>query len=191
MNPTNGGVANVVVYIYVKPGGAKPAAHADYAKTAADKIELDNKNCRFEPHIAVVRTGQTLVLKNSDPVGHNTKIDFLSNTPQNPIIPGSAMMAMKPEATKLEEKLPASVSCSIHPWMQAKLVVKDNPYVAVSDKDGKISIKNIPAGTWTFQIWHEKVGFVSKVKVGGAAKEWAKGRVGSGYQGRRQQPGRD
>ena len=45
--------------------------------TASDEVVLDNKDCRFEPHVAVVRTSQKLALKNSDPVGHNSKIDPL------------------------------------------------------------------------------------------------------------------
>ena len=41
---------------------------------------------------------------------------------------------------------PSSISCGIHPWMQAKLFVLGHPYFAISDKEGKIEIPNVPAG---------------------------------------------
>lgn len=171
---SSGGIANVIVAIYLKETDPLPPIHDDYKKSAGEKVELDNHKCRFEPHIAVLRVGQPLILKNSDAVGHNTKIDVLNNTPVNPIIPSNAQLEQK---FNMEERLPANVSCSIHPWMSAKLVVKKHPYVGVSDKDGKLTIKNMPVGKWSLQVWHESSGYVSEVKQDGKAAKWAKGRV--------------
>ena len=50
-------------------------------------------------------------------------------------------------------------------------------YFAASDADGKIHIKNIPAGTWEFQFWQEKSGYVRTVTVGGKKTEWKRGRA--------------
>ena len=55
--------------------------------TAKDDVVVDNKGCRFEPHVSILQVGQTLVIKNSDTVGHNTKADALKNTPFNDMIP--------------------------------------------------------------------------------------------------------
>ena len=70
MGPT-GGMANVVVWLRDK----KPTVNPDYDKSASDKVALDNKDCHFVPHVVGLRVGQTLVIKNSDPIAHNTKID--------------------------------------------------------------------------------------------------------------------
>ena len=51
--------------------------------------------------------------------------------------------------------------------MLSWLVLRDDPYVGVSDKDGKFTIKNLPVGTWTFVAWQSKSGFVKDVNVGG------------------------
>ena len=110
----DGGVANVVVWVR-----GKVKVNPEYKKTADDKIVLDNKNCHFIPHVVGVRVGQTLEIKNSDPVAHNTKIDGL-NLQVNPLIPAGAA---DDEAITLPENLPAHVSCSIHQWMSALLVV--------------------------------------------------------------------
>jgi hypothetical protein len=61
--------------------------------------------------------------------------------------------------------------------MKGYLVVPPTPYAAVSDKDGKFEIKNLPAGTQLeFQVWHEGKGYVQKALVNGKDAGWAKGR---------------
>lgn len=168
----NGGIGGV--FVYLRSTGKVPV-HPDYEKTAKADIEIDNKGCRFEPHTVVLRVGQSLLIKNSDPIGHNTKIDFLSNPPINPIIPAGGMLK---QSFKAEERLPASVSCSIHPWMTARLLVRDNPYAGSTDAEGKLTIKNVPAGKWEFQIWHEGAGFITEAKdSAGKSVKWSKGRV--------------
>lgn len=171
-----GEIKNVIVHVYLASGDATPPIHADYAKTAKDDVVLDNNQCTFVPHVSLLRTSQTLVLKDSDGIGHNTKIDFFSNSPINPILPAKTELKLTGKITAAE-RLPATVSCSIHPWMSARLVVQDHPYMAVSGDDGKFTIKNLPAGKWTFQFYHEKAGYVQDVTVGGKKESWKRGRV--------------
>jgi hypothetical protein len=174
VNGESKGVANVFAYLYLAKTDDPPKVHPSYAPTAADKVELDNDKCRFEPHALVLRTSQTLVMANSDQVGHNTKIDTLTNQPINYTIPSGGKLEYQ---FKSAERLPARVSCSIHPWMSAWLLVKDNPYMAASDANGKLTIKNIPVGKWTFQFWHEKAGYLSEVNQDGKDAKWARGRL--------------
>jgi len=75
------------------------------------------------------------------------------------------------------EQLPARVSCAIHPWMSAWLLIRDNPYMASSDANGRLLIKNLPVGKWTIQFWHEKAGYLSQVNQGGKRIEWKNGRL--------------
>lgn len=175
VNSANNGIANVVVYLYVAPRvGKKPPVHESYKAHEKDSVVLDNHNCRFEPHIAVLRTTQTLVAGNKDPVGHNTNMSLLKNPPQNPLIPGGGSYKFN---FTIEESLPMPVSCGIHPWMKGYLVVKEHPYAGVSDKDGKVTIKNVPAGKWTFQFWQEAAGFIAEAKQNGKPVKWERGRV--------------
>ena len=166
------GLGNVILYLYLKRKD-KVAIHPSYEKIAGNKVLLNNDKCRFEPHVSLLWTKQTLVLGNLDRVGHNTKIDLFNNNSVNPIIPAGAQLDQKFEVA---ERLPVRVSCSIHPWMSAWVVVKDNPYSAVSGADGKFEIKNLPAGKLKFQAWHEKSGYVKTIKLGGKKKTWKKGR---------------
>jgi hypothetical protein len=163
------GIANVVVFVRDK----SVKVHPDLAAGKNEKVVLDNKGCRFEPHVAVVQTGQTLVLKNSDTVGHNSNVATIKNAPSNSLIPAGQ------EATVTfasEEAIPAQVTCNIHPWMKSWLVVRPNPYATASKADGSFEIKNLPAGEVELQIWHEKAGYVGEITVGGKAEKIAKGR---------------
>lgn len=171
-----GGIANVVVWIAAKTIDNKPQkvkVNPGFAKTADAKVELNNKNCHFIPHVVGLRVNQTLVIKNSDPVAHNTKIDGL-NTQINPLIPADTSSEQVIDAA---ENVPAPVSCSIHGWMHAWMVVRPNPYFAISDKDGNFEIKDLPAGELEFQVWQEKSGYVTDASVGGQEVKWPKGHV--------------
>ncbi|MEQ8785874.1 MAG: hypothetical protein RIC55_06230 [Pirellulaceae bacterium] len=169
----DGGIKNIVVLLYLDRSDTAPAAHESYAKTADAKVKLDNKNCRFEPHVTLLRTSQTLVVGNSDPVGHNSKFNTFANPPINPIIPAGSEIEQQ---FTTPERFPVGVSCSIHPWMNSWVYIADHPYMAVTDASGNFEIKNLPAGEWTFQIRHD-TGYVQDVKVDGKAQNWSKGRI--------------
>ena len=173
VDPQTKAIKNIAIYL-LPTLGKKVPVHADYAKTATDKVTLDNKNCQFVPHILTVRTTQTLELTNSDPVGHNSKAEFFNNTPFNVLIPSQGKATQKlgsPETSFMK------VECSIHPWMNAYLLVKEDPYVAFSDAKGHLVMKNVPAGEWTFVVWQENAGYLSDVIVNGKPTKWARGRI--------------
>ena len=162
----DGGLANIMIYLAKKPA----MIHPDYKKTAKDKVVLDNKGCRFEPHTLVMRAGQTLVIKNSDAIGHNSNVAFSVNSPTNPLIPSGQEYEV---AVDEAESAPTQVSCNIHPWMKAQVLVRADPYSAASGKDGKFEIKNLPVGGYEFIVRGEK--YITKVNVGGKDATWVKG----------------
>jgi len=165
----DGGLANVLVALTTK----NPAIHSDYEKTAKDEVVLDNHNCHFEPHIRLLRTTQTLVVKNSDPTGHNTKLDMRVNPPQNLTIPQGT--SQKFNFTAEEGIPPCPVGCNIHPWMKGYVVVRSNPYMAVTDDKGNFTIENVPAGKeLQFKAWHELGGYMRNAKFKGGKTD-AKG----------------
>ncbi|MEX0936713.1 MAG: hypothetical protein WDZ59_02555 [Pirellulales bacterium] len=154
----DGGVANIVVHLRPARGQTVSRVHPDYESTADEHIVLDNQFCRFDPHVALLRTSQTLEIKNSDPVPHNTNVKFVSGQGFNPIVPAGESSEQQ---ISQSEAFPGTVSCNIHPWMAGWVVVQDHPYMAVSAKDGTFTIKNLPTGEHEFQLWQEKVGFLA------------------------------
>ena len=130
---------DIVIFLRKKPTRISPTYDEDLDK----EVLLDNVYCRFEPHVQFLQTGQKLIVGNKDDEGHNTNISVTSvgNVAFNEIIPAMGKLEKtfaKPERRQVE------VKCNIHPWMSAILVIKDHPYMAKTDKDGKFEIKDLP-----------------------------------------------
>ena len=163
---TGNALANAVVYLR----GKKIEVNEEYKASAEEPVTLDNKGCDFHPHIALVRTGQPFIIKNSDQTGHNTNLGLQKNPTFNQIIPAGEKVELK--FTKAEA-LPMPVNCNIHPFMSGRILVLDHPYMAASGEDGVFEIKDIPAGKQEFQLWHEKPGNLKDLKFtgGGTSKQ--------------------
>jgi plastocyanin len=166
----DGSLANVVVWLRT----ADISPHEDYAAAADATIELDNAKCQYEPKIALLRVGQTLRIKNTDIVAHNSHVLFQNNKEINPnFVPGGHIDALP----KKEERLPVPVKCAIHPWMMASVLVKDTPYMALTVTDGRFEIANLPTGKeLEFQAYHVQAGYLSQVTIDGSDPDWKRGR---------------
>ncbi len=175
INPKNKGIANVAVMLYLSRSQKKKGikVHPD-AKQATGSAVVDNDECRFDPHMTVVRVGQELLVKNSDTVSHNTKIDLFASPGVNPIVPAKGELKL---SFKKPESGPMPISCSIHPWMKGWIIITDHPYVAVSNKDGEFEIKNLPAGKVTLRFWHEVPGNLEKITLKGKKTKLRRGRI--------------
>jgi len=161
------GLSNVFVYMR-PPKGKTLDIHPDYRKAAEKPALIENFHCMFYPHaVAVWAKEQKVLVRNSDPIPQVVKIDVLLSTPINLSMGiGGQVEHTFPRG----ERLPSLVTCGIHPWESAWLLVSENPYFAVTNENGEFSIKNIPAGEWEFQVWHEKAGYLL------AKPEWKSGR---------------
>ncbi len=169
---SDGGLANVVLWLKANKLAADDI-HPDYAAEEKAERLLDNKDCRFEPHVLPLRVGQTLLIKNSDAVGHNTNAALTNNSPFNDLVPANAEV---PKTLGNYETEPKTVTCNIHPWMKGFVVVQPHPYMAVSAKDGTFEIKNLPAGVpLELQLWHESAGEPQKLGAGTGLETSAKG----------------
>jgi len=161
------GLQNVVVYIRDK---AVPLPAGD----APEPVVININDCRFEPHVAIARTGQEVIVRNNDPVGHNTNVACINNPPQC-CWPPQARDEVRTFPSP--EFIPAAITCNMHPWMSAWLLIRPNPYACVSDANGDFQIAHIPPGTWELQFWHEKLGYITEMTIDGVRKSVAKGRM--------------
>lgn len=169
VNAKNKGLKNVVVYVYTGRGGSKLDAVPATNKT----LTLANDACRFEPHIVIAQTGDTLKVTNPDAVGHNANLGFFNNKQQNFTIPAGQE---KTVALEESEPAPIPVDCNIHPWMKSYVVVLDHPFAAVSDENGVLTIKGLPAGEeLVFRVYHE-AGGIKEVEIDGKSEEWSRSR---------------
>lgn len=77
INPENNGVANVVVFLSSNSDSVR--VHPSYDRAADAKVRLQMKDGRFEPHVLLLRTTQTMVQVNKDRVPHHARIAFSRN----------------------------------------------------------------------------------------------------------------
>lgn len=173
----DGAIENVVLFL-VPPKAAKVKVHPDYEKGKRESVELNIQACRFVPHIAFVRIGQSFNIKNADQVGHNADVQFSSNAMFSRTIPNSIVQTFGADQITKPEKKACPIMCSIHPWMQAWVVVQDHPYMTASDANGVAFIKNMPIGKHRIQIWHESIGYLVEKNTIDESKtpvSWSKG----------------
>ena len=172
VNSENKGIKNFLVYVYTGRGGSD-LDDLGYEGGKAETKQLANQNCRFEPHIVIAKAGDTLKVTNPDEIGHNANIQFFNNNSVNPMIPAGQDVMV---ALEEPEPAPIAVSCNIHPWMTAKLVVLDHPYAAISDAEGNLVIKGLPVGEeLVFRAFHESAS-VKEVQIDGKDVKWKKSR---------------
>lgn len=144
----NGKLANV--YLYIKSG--IPASKAPWTTAP---VVLDQKGCRYEPHVIAVQQGGTVEFKNSDPTMHNVHIV----TPSGRTIDVSqGPMGASETRTFNTPAVMVPIRCNNHPWMNAFLNVAPNHYFAVTGADGTFTIKDLPPGTYTLAAVQEKLG---------------------------------
>ena len=148
-------IANVVVY--VRPKRGEPlAVHEGYQAVRNEPVELDNEGCAFTPHVVLVQTEQPLLLKNTDAVNHSVKSE-LGDESFNFMLTAKGTQELSFETP---QRAPRPVACSIHPFMQGWLLVRDDPYMATTDAEGKFLIAKLPAGEHELQFWHELPGYL-------------------------------
>ncbi len=114
---------------------------------------LDQKSCRFEPHVQVVRQGE-LDIVNSDPVLHNTHGYYGKRTAFNVALPEQGGRVTK----LLKRAGTVKVDCDAHGWMLGWLQVVDSPYFSQTGEDGLFTISDVPPGDYTLVVWQEAIG---------------------------------
>ncbi len=159
----NKGIKDVVVSIKgVKQGKSMDALGASFV--------LDQKVCAYRPHVLVVPVKKPVEILNSDGILHNIHTYSKKNPAKN-----IAQPKFKKKLTETFAHPEAiAVKCDVHGWMSAWIVVVDHPYHAVTDANGKFTIADVPAGTYTVEYWQEKLGTQTKqVTVAASGKATA------------------
>ncbi len=147
-------VKNVVIWL----DGKK----AKKLKNKPGPYRIDQKNCTYSPHVLAMSKGSELEILTSDLINHNIHTYSFDNDPINMMfLPGQDY------SLEMEEPEVVKVSCDLHGWMEAYIVVTPNSYFAVTQNDGAFEIKDVPPGKYTLRLWHEGLGEESrKIEIG-------------------------
>ncbi len=144
ISPKNKGIRNAIVALKGVPPGPYPQQ--------TTRLILDNRDCRFRPHVAVLTTGSSIEAVNSDPMFHSVHLYGFRNL----------NLALAPKGSKIVRTVTRPgfiiIKCDIHGWMKAFIRVDRHPFHSVSAPDGSFRIENIPPGSYTLETWHEYFG---------------------------------
>jgi len=153
---SNGTLKNVFVYV-------KEGLEGKTFPAPANTVTIDQQGCQYHPHVFGLQAGQSLEIINSDPTLHNVHSLAEKSKQFNLGMPIQGMKLKKKfEAPEIMVKL----KCDVHPWMSAFIGVLNHPFFSVSNDSGVFEIKDLPAGEYTIEAWHEKYGAqIQKVTV--------------------------
>lgn len=146
LSPANE-VRNVLVIVEnVKKGKAAPK----------ESLTLDNIKCRFDPLVSISYVKSQYVIKNSDPLFHNTSMGKIvrkgvRRTVYNLALPFKDQVIKKPNRVAGL----INVKCDAHPWMRAYIYSSRHPYVSITDENGNYEIKDLLPGKYKVRVWHE------------------------------------
>ena len=142
----SGKLENVWVHV---TKGAKEAAKAP------DKVvEMDQKDCMYEPRMTTAVVGQKIQAKNGDPVLHNVHTYLGAATLFNKGMPNDKAAPIEYAA---KEEGVMKWKCDVHPWMRGYIGVSKSGLQDIA-KEGSFKIENVPPGKYTVEAWHEKYG---------------------------------
>lgn len=153
---SGGGIANAVVIVKGAKGDLKPG-----------DVTFDQKGCDYVPHVLAFPAGSTVKIVNSDGILHNIHTYSTANPSFNMAQPKFKKVIEQ----KVEKPEVIKVTCDAHGWMHGWWYATDTPYFAVTDDKGNYTIKDVPAGDYTVEVWQEKLGTddqKASVKDGGS-----------------------
>jgi plastocyanin len=116
--------------------------------------KLDQQQCVFVPHVLAAAVGTTVDVVNSDKALHNVRAQAGELRLMNYAMPIPGHVV----PTRLRKEGIFKVSCDVHPWMRAWLLVLPTAAFAVTGEDGTYKIAGVPAGKHKVRIWHERLG---------------------------------
>ena len=141
----NNGLKNVIVALANVPEENVPAR-------VPGRLRLDNVDCRFTPHAAVLTVGDVIQTHNSDQTLHTTHLYGPSEINLARPLQGMTLSRTADTAGMIV------VKCDVHGWMQAFIRVDDHPFHAVTDASGRFRIADAPVGEYVLEAWHETLG---------------------------------
>jgi nitrous oxide reductase accessory protein NosL len=138
-----GGVGNTVVYLR----GVTKGKAWDLPDS---RRSLDQKSCRYVPHISLVQTGGDFGMKSSDPILHT--IHMMGAVDYNLPFPMINVLLTRP----MRKGGTVELKCNAgHIWMNGVIFIVNHPYYAITDEHGSFRLTDVPPGEYEIVAWHE------------------------------------
>lgn len=107
------------------------------------------KDLAFVPFVSAIPVGTAVDFPNQDKTRHHVysfspakvfELKLYSGKPEQPVT--------------FDKTGVVALGCNIHDYMQAFVYVSASPYLAVTDAQGRATVKALPAGNHQLNVWH-------------------------------------
>jgi hypothetical protein len=122
------------------------------------RFELANEGCLLTPRVQAVFAPGTLNMASQDVAMHTNHIIDVATGELAGIAPFNDNGEVVPFDRLIKKPAQLEITCELHPWAKAWILVFDHPYFAVTERNGSFTIPDIPAGTYRVRAWHPKLG---------------------------------
>jgi plastocyanin len=140
--------SNTVIWLTpLAPGAAAPSAPP--SGHSAPQIAQFNKS--FDPHVLVIQVGTPVQFPNKDPFLHNVFSLFDGKR-----FDLGFYEAGSSKTVHFDRPGVSFLFCNIHPEMSGAVVAVDTPYFGMSDRNGRVTISNVPDGRYQLSVWYER-----------------------------------
>ena len=125
------------------------SAEAKAAAKPLKGVEVAQIARQFKPAVTVVTPGTAVLFPNNDTVRHHVysfspaktfELKLYAGVPANPVVFDKVGVAV--------------LGCNIHDNMVAWVLVVDTPYFGHTDAQGKLTLNDVPNGSYKLRTWH-------------------------------------
>jgi hypothetical protein len=122
------------------------------------RFELTNEDCMLTPQVQAVVAPATLDVMSNDVALHLNHIVNVGTGELEAIAPFNDNGEVVPFDRLLDHTEQLEITCTLHPWAKAWILVFDHPYFASTEKSGSFAIDDVPPGTYRLKAWHPLLG---------------------------------
>jgi hypothetical protein len=132
------------------------------------RFELANVDCLMSPKVQIVFSPSTLNVVSEDAALHRDRVINVGTGELEAMVPFNDNGEVVPYDRLFEGTKQLEITCELHPWAKAWILVVDHPYFATSEINGTFSIDDVPPGTYHLKAWHPLLGVAEQTVTVGA-----------------------
>jgi tetratricopeptide (TPR) repeat protein len=118
------------------------------------KFKIDR--CRSDKYVIGINNGEEILVENTDPIIH----EIATYEIRSPHIDQKSNRSVLPKSSQIRSAFidhratEFTIKCNLHPFLQTRGFMVDNPYYTITDENGVFNIPDVPPGTYEVIAWH-------------------------------------
>ena len=118
----------------------------------AGRFVINQHDEQFVPRVLVIPAGSTIEFGNLDPFRHHVysfsparrfELRLFGQGETRPV--------------RFDNVGVVAIGCNIHDNMEAFIQVVDTPHAGKSGSNGRITLRNVPTGSFSLRVWHPRL----------------------------------